>query len=137
MGDKSSGIRAESDSSITIDFYYRGVRCRERIKLEPNDKNLKYAERLKARIEDEISKNRFEYAVHFPESKKGKLFASVPGDNVTIETYIQTWLKEEKQNVRHSTLRGYKQVVSCYIIPVFGKIALSELKRRHISKFIL
>ena len=33
-----SGIRARSESSIEIDFYYRGVRCRERVKLQPNNK---------------------------------------------------------------------------------------------------
>src|SRR5262245_54924015 len=102
MGYEAAGVRAASDSSLEIDFYYRGVRCRERIKLPPNDKNVKYAERLKARIEDEISKNQFEYAAHFPESPKVKLFARLPGDNITIETYIKGWLEDEKENVRHS-----------------------------------
>ena len=60
----------------------------------------------------------------------------MPGDTLLIEHYIQSWLEEEKQNVRHSTWQGYKQVVSCYIVPVFGQIALSELKRRHIKDWM-
>lgn len=136
MGDKS-GVRIGSDSSIEIDFYFRGVRCRERIKLEPNEKNLKYAERFKARIEDEIAKNQFDYARHFPESrKKIQLFYGVRGDEITIETYIQKWLEEEKQNVRHSTWQGYQQMVKGSIIPVFGKLRLSELTRRHVKDWM-
>jgi integrase len=135
MGDKS-GVRIGSESSIEIDFYFRGIRCRERIKLEPNDRNLKYCERLKGRIEDEVFKNQFEYAKHFPDSPKLRLFARMPGDTLLIEHYVQSWLEEERQNVRHSTWQGYKQVVSCYIIPAFGKIALSELKRRHIKDWM-
>jgi len=135
MGDQS-GVRIGSDSSIEIDFYYSGVRCRERIKLPPTDKNIQHCERLKARIEHEIATKEFVYEKHFPNSPKVRLFARMPGDNLTIETYIKAWLDEEKQNVRHSTLEGYKQVVSCYIIPVFGQISLSELTRRHIKDWM-
>src|SRR5689334_20621796 len=99
MGDKR-GVRIRSESSVEIDFYYRGVRCRERLKLQPNDKNLKYAARLKARVEDEIAKNQFDYAKHFPDSPKVKLFGSMPGDNITIEPYLESWLEAERENVK-------------------------------------
>lgn len=48
---RGSGVRATSASSIQIDFKYLGVRCREKLRLEPNPRNLKYAARLKATIE--------------------------------------------------------------------------------------
>lgn len=135
MGDKS-GVRSGSGSSIVIDFYYRGVRCRERIKLKPTPQNLNYAVKLKASIEIEIAKGVFDYRKHFPESPKVALFCGVPGDEITVETYIRKWLEEEQQNVRHSTWQGYRPIVSGTIIPVFGKLRLSELKRRHIKDWI-
>lgn len=57
--------------SIQIDFRYKGVRCRERLRLEPNAKNLRYAKNLKARIEHEISVGAFDYAAFFPKSRRG------------------------------------------------------------------
>ena len=38
------GIRTGSDSTIEIDFRFRGERCRERLKLEPTPANLKRAD---------------------------------------------------------------------------------------------
>src|SRR5438093_7066687 len=43
------GVRVRTAQSIEIDFYYRGVRCRERLKLAPNTANRRYASRLKGR----------------------------------------------------------------------------------------
>ena len=103
MGDarkQSGGVRPRTEGSLEIDFYYRGVRCRERVKLAPTDKNVKYCERWKARIEDEIAKKEFDYAKHFPESPKVKLFARMPGDKITIETYLTQWLNAEEKNQR-------------------------------------
>jgi integrase len=136
MGDKS-GVRIGSESSIEIDFYYRGVRCRERIKLPPTDKNLKHCAQWKARIEHEIAKGEFVYANHFPDSPKVKLFARMPGDNITIENYVQAWLQSERQNVRHSTWRGYDRIVRGHIIPTFGAYSLSEFKRKHVKDWTL
>src|SRR5437870_4566257 len=126
MGNKSAaGVRVRSESSIEIDFYYRGVRCRESIKLQPTDKNIKHCERWKARIEHEIGKNEFEYTKHFPDSPKVKFFARMPGDNITLELYLQNWLTSERQNVKQSTWRGYDKIVRGHLIPAFGKLSLS------------
>ena len=81
MGDKPRpGVRIRSGSSIEIDFYYRGVQCRERIKLPPTPRNLNYAANLKARVEHEIAKGEFDYKKHFPDSHRVKLFSTLPGD---------------------------------------------------------
>lgn len=46
MGDKQkrTGVRAVSESTIQIDFTYKTIRCRERIKLQPTPANLKRAQ---------------------------------------------------------------------------------------------
>lgn len=134
MGDRS-GIRARSESSLEIDFYYRGVRCREIVKLQPTDKNIRHCERWKARIEDEIAKNEFDYSKHFPDSSRVKFFARMPGDKVVIETYLEIWLQAERQNVKGSTWRGYEKIIRGHLIPGFGKLTLSELRRKHVKEW--
>ena len=133
---QQSGVRSRSESSIEIDFYYRAVRCREQIKLQPTEKNLRYAVRFKARIEDEIAKGEFEYARHFPDSPKVKMFARMPGDNIDIETYLRSWLESERVNVKSSTWRGYDRIVRGHLIPAFGNYSLSELRRRHVKEWV-
>ena|SRR2546422_6315171 len=79
-----AGVRPRTDSSLELDFYYRAVRCRERIKLPPTEKNIKHCAKLKVRIEHEIATGQFDYAKHFPDSPKVTLFSLMPGDNVTV-----------------------------------------------------
>src|SRR5579859_1942592 len=81
---RGSGVRAASESSIEISFEYRGVRCREKVKLPPNAANLKYCGNLKSTIEYEIAHGSFDYAKHFPRSKRAKVFARVPAAVVTV-----------------------------------------------------
>ena len=120
MGDKS-GVRVRSDSSIEIDFYYRNVRCRERIKINPTPKNIAYCTKLKARIEHEIATGEFDYKKHFPESLRAKLFSKMPGDALLIEDYLESWLAMEKDNIRYSTFVGYTKILKYHLVPVFGK----------------
>src|SRR6266542_1243885 len=60
------GVRAPTARSIEIDFYYRGVRCRERLKLAPTPANQRYASRLRGEIESRIARGDFNYAEFFP-----------------------------------------------------------------------
>ena len=52
MGRNGSGVRAVSETSVEITFIFRGVRCRERIRIQPGPANLKRAERHRAAILD-------------------------------------------------------------------------------------
>lgn len=135
MGRKG-GVRQRSQSSIEIDFYYRGQRCRERLKLEPKARNLRYAENIKGEIENAIASGTFRYADYFPDSPRAKELSSVPGDAVTIAKYLDQWLSEERKNTKNSTWNGYKKIVDGRLIPAFGKLTLGMLRRRHIKEWI-
>lgn len=130
---RESGIRAASKSSIEIDFYYRGVRCRERLKLSPTPKNLRHTERLKATIELEIEKGTFNFAKHFPDSPRVKLFARQKGDVILLEDYLNDWLESSREYVKGSTWRGYSKIVRNVLIPEFGRLTLTELRRTHVK----
>lgn len=135
MGRKG-GVRAASGSSIEIDFYYRGVRCRERIRLAPTPRNLRYAENLKGQIENEIATGTFNYAEHFPNSSRAQELSSAPGDAIYLRDYLETWLAQEKQNTKASTWEGYRKIVEGRLIPAFGDHRLSEFKRKHIKHWV-
>jgi integrase len=131
------GVRPASESSIEIDFYYKGVRCRERIRLKPTPPNIKHCAKLKARIEHEISTGQFDYAAHFPNSTRAKTFSKkLPGNSLTIGAYLDKWLAVEKQSIRPSTLWGYEKILKHSLRPAFGDLPLSELKRKHLWDWI-
>lgn len=136
MGRKLKGVRAISQSSIEIDFYYQGVRCRERIILEPTPANLKRAKRHREAILDSISKGTFDYAVTFPNSQRAQQFARQPGANLTIEDYLSSWLEMKEPGLKASTLRDYRKIINHQIIPEFGNLYLIELRRPHIRQWL-
>ena len=93
MGRRPSGVRAATQCSITIDFYYRGVRCRERIKLAPTSANQKFVANLRAQIQSEIARGTFDYAAFFPHSKRAMMLSQVPGSAITIGAALDSWLR--------------------------------------------
>jgi len=132
MGRKFTGVRAISKSSIEITFTYRGTRCRERIKLKPTAASLKAAANHRGAILDAIAKGTFDYTVTFPDSPRITTYASTPGQAITIKTYLTKWLAEQRQKVKSSTFDVYRKDVNNRLIPTFGEMRLSDLKRRHV-----
>ncbi|HDU2616187.1 DUF3596 domain-containing protein [Proteus terrae] len=110
--------------TLIITFTYKGVLCREPLsRLEVNSKNIKYAERLLAEIQNNIEKNTFNYSKYFPNSNKLNIF----GFN-TCEKKIIDYLEEylvicENRKLSPSTILGYKKC----------KNALSDLHKLHVS----
>ena len=103
---KYNGVRKKSNSSIEIDFYYRGIRCREQIKCKPTVPNFNKCAKLKARIEHEISTGDFNYSAHFPDSPRLKLFSNENNSNILLKDYLESWLKDNKDYVTPSTYDG-------------------------------
>lgn len=132
MGRNGTGVRAASESSIEIDFTYQGKRCRERIALKPTPANLKRAERHRAAILDAIEKGTFDYTTTFPNSKRAAQHALQPGDAMTVESYLSAWLDQQAHIIKASTLLDYRKTILYQIIPAFGALRLSDLKRPNI-----
>lgn len=123
------GVRAASDSSIEIDFYFQGQRCRERIKLQPTPANLKRAAQHRAAILDAIDKGTFDYAVTFPESRRAPALTALPGRTLNVTTFLEGWLDRRRPNLKASTLNGYTKVINGHLIPEFGHRQLADIKR--------
>jgi len=135
MGRGGSGVRAASATSIEITFIYRGLRCRERLALEPTAANLKRAVLHRAAILDAISRGIFDYRVTFPKSKRAARFARQPGDVKTVEHFLSDWIDRKKAQVKASTWQDYYNVVQNVLIPKFGSENLSDVTRATVREW--
>lgn len=135
MGQSYAGVAAISDTTIEITFTYRRIRCRERIKLQPTPANLKRASQHRAAILDAIIKGTFNYAATFPDSPRRLQFADSPSQVITVERYLETWIAQRKSQLKASTWRSYRAIVTL-IIKQFGTLNLVELKRPALKKWL-
>ncbi|MBI3524661.1 MAG: DUF3596 domain-containing protein [Betaproteobacteria bacterium] len=131
MGGKRqrTGVHTISDSSIQIDFIYQGIRCRERLKLQPTTPNLKRAEQHRAAILDAIERGTFDYTVSFPNSPRRFLFAKKQGEGYPLSDYLETWLEQQRAHLKSSTFDDYRKIVCNTLIPAFGSVSIADLKR--------
>ncbi|QOK96552.1 site-specific integrase [Ralstonia pseudosolanacearum] len=136
MGRKGTGVTIVSDSSYEIAFTYKGKRCRERIKAKPCPANTRKLIQFRAAVLHAIEKGEFDYAKTFPDSRHTAALADRPGDVRTVEDYFDKWLKRKKVEIKASTYKGYELIVNRWVIPKFGKLALSDLKRALIRDWL-
>lgn len=136
MGRKGTGVTIVSDSSYEIAFTYKGKRCRERIKAKPCPANTRKLTQFRAAILHAIEKGEFDYAKTFPKSAHAVELAERPGDALTVESYFDAWLKRKKLEIKASTYAGYELIVNRWVIPKFGKMVLSDLKRAAIRDWL-
>ncbi|MBI3727397.1 MAG: tyrosine-type recombinase/integrase [Burkholderiales bacterium] len=132
MGRDGRGVKGASESSIEITFTYRNKRCRERIALKPTPANLKRAEQHRAAILHAIATNSFNYAATFPNSANAAKFAVYKGEVETLGQYLEAWLDRKKAGLKVSTYVNYRKIVDYKLIPWFGHLRLTEIKKKHI-----
>ncbi len=132
-GKKYPGVRAISESSIEIDFYYRGQRCRERISLKPTPINLKKAAQHRAAILNAIDNDTFDYSFTFPKSKNAYKLAPT---KYTVRTYLTEWLANKKPTIKASTYQDYARTFINLVIPQFGGKLLHALIRSDIRTWV-
>lgn len=134
MGNKYPGVREASDSTIEIDFYYRNIRCRERLALKPSPANLKKAAQHRAAILNAIDAGTFDYSYTFPKSKNAHKFAPT---QYTVKRYLTEWLDNKKPVLKASTHLDYTKTFTNIIIPRFGMTLLHMLTRNDIRQWIV
>lgn len=135
MDRRQSGIRARGNS-IALEFSYKGVRCRETIKLPPTAKNLDLVAKKKQAIQYEIATNQFDYARHFPDSKRALQLSDRAGYHVTVKKQLNDWLIVAQKRCQPSSVREYKASISKHLEPEFGHLVLAEFKSGHVQSWI-
>lgn len=136
MGRDGRGVKSASESSIEITFTYRGKRCRERIPLKPTPANLKRAEQHRAAILHAIATNSFDYAATFPKSTNASTFATYKGDVELLGPYLEAWLDRKCGGLKVSTHSNYRKIIDNKLIPWFGHLKLTEIKKKHIREIL-
>lgn len=63
---RGPGVRVIGSHSIQLDFRWKGLRLRPRVRLQATKANVRYCEAWKRRIEDEIALKTFVWEKHFP-----------------------------------------------------------------------
>lgn len=132
----AGGVRKATEKSIELDFYYRGVRCRERIKLAPTPRNMSYATNLLGTIKIEIEKGTFDYAERFPNSKRARKLSNKPASLDTVGDRLASWLEGVEHQLEHSTLIGYRRIVENILIPRVGTIRLRDFDRSAVRDLV-
>ena len=54
----------------------------------------------------------------------------------TLEQDLNTWLDRKAEQVRATTLKGYRHHVAAYLIPLLGHHRLRELRVSHVSQML-
>lgn len=137
MGRGQSGVRPASATSIEIDFYYRGARCRERLRLAPTKANLAFAERLHGSIMNDIALGTFDYARQFPDSKRGRHLTQSSTTFRTVADGLRAWLERARTELEHSTLIGHERTIERTLIPEFGAVLLRDLTRTRLREWTI
>lgn len=136
-------IRQNKENSvIQIFFTYKGVKCREVLKLLPNKKNIDFAVKKRNSILYEIEMGKFDYAQHFPNSPKIKIFSGdKPPRKLMTKLFEQQLhgLKNMCDNAKisPSTYNGYRKIIENNLIPYFSGQYVDQLTPSDIKEWIL
>ena len=120
--------------ALRIAFQYKGITCRETLKVKPNRTGERYACNLKAEIENQIARGNFNYLEHFPNSSRAALFG-LSAAQQTVAEALDEWLKDIKYAHRNSTYNAYKRAVK-QLKPFVGKYKFRNLETKIIKNMI-
>lgn len=141
------GTVSVRNKKIVVDFRFNNVRCREQTQLVDTPANRKRMEKLLKIIDAEILMNSFEYAKYFPNSKMLEKFAELNQRKQTASTYFNSveaptvnefseiWFAEKEVEWRKSHKESIKGILESHIIPAFGKMKISVIKKQDILTF--
>ena len=156
-----ASVRNRKDTGLLfLDFYYRGVRCREQTALPDTPANRKKVQKLLDRIEGEISLGSFEYKRYFPSSRNAGKFdltpmasavqalgAAVAGDGTVpkpitpganaplFKEFADTWFNEKSVEWRKSHRKNVRAELDKVLIPHFGEMVVGQITKADILAF--
>lgn len=156
-------IRVRPDTgALALDFYFRGVRCREQTALKDNLENRKRVQALANRIQREIERGSFDYAAHFPNSPRVAQFqaaagaaavpaagrsavapaaigaatpAAVERQTPAFAEFAELWFLEMSPQWRRSHRTGVREVLDKNLLPSFGARPLHQISKADVLAF--
>ena len=151
-------VRARKDNGLLfLDFYYRGVRCREQTALPDTAENRRRVQSLMSRISKEIKQGLFDYGATFPGSPKAAQFATPPGttgstvpvatggvaapadptlsDTPTFSDFSVTWRKEMAPQWRRQHRDSVDATFAAHLITEFGDRPVGSITKADVLTF--
>ncbi|TEW53862.1 site-specific integrase [Psychromonas sp. RZ22] len=132
---------------LVLEFRAQGLRCREQTKLVDTPANRKRMEKLLKVIEAEIMLNTFDFCKYFPNSKRAAKFIEIQERKQTASNYFNStdaptvkefsviWFNEKAIEWRQSHKESIEGILESHIIPAFGKMKISVIKKQDILTF--
>lgn len=124
-GRRGSGVEPLKEC-IRVRFTYARQRCYETLDLLPTQANIKAAERLMAKVRQEIALGTFDREATFRKNEP-----PVPHG---FTTYSEGWLRTAI--VAKSTLRSYREALRTVWQPAFGERDIATIKKSEIKAII-
>jgi len=122
------GVRAISNSSIEISFYYKGVRCRPRIKRSSTNANKKYCSQLRSKILMEIDEGTFCFEEYFPDHPLNEKFSPALSFQPLIDSVVA--YVESYDKIQPTTKKIYLR--SLELLRTKINVRVGELTKKHI-----
>lgn len=153
-----SKVRTRPETgTLYLDFFYRGVRCREQTALEDTATNRRQVQALLNRIEKEIKQGLFDYAATFPGSARAKQFAASaavlpaaasvpvtvnagvvvtqPVATPTFAAFSVTWRAEMAPQWRRLHRASVDTIFATHLLPAFGDKPLAAISKADVLAF--
>ena len=151
-------VRARPESGLLyLDFFFRGVRCREQTALPDTVENRRRVQALMNRISREIKQGLFDYAATFPGSAKaaqfsaappplGGTFPTLPGgnplpaapaipDTPTFSEFSLTWRKEMAPQWRRQHRDSVDATFAAHLLTEFGDRPVGTITKADVLTF--
>ena len=127
----NKGLRARG-KSIQFDFRYEGIRNKETLKLDPTvQKNITFANNKLGAIKHEIAIGTFNYAKHFPNSKRLHIFGHSMATNMTVGETVDWYFELKKKDWRKANIKTSSNYISN---PTKTGISHTHLRKIKISQ---
>lgn len=152
-------VRARKDNGLLfLDFYYRGVRCREQTALPDSVENRRRVQSLMSRIAKEIKQGLFDYAATFPGSPRAAQFAGAAGsilatpapaavskisapaaaalpDTPSFSDFSVTWRKEMAPQWRRQHRDSVDATFDAHLLAEFGDRSVGSITKADVLTF--
>lgn len=152
-------VRARPETGLLyLDFFYRGIRCREQTALPDTVENRRRVQALMTKIKKEIKQGLFDYGATFPGSPRAATFANgiqglgfspsaVAGaqaslasdptipDTPTFSEFSATWRAEMAPQWRRLHRGSVDATFEAHLLPAFGERSLGAITKADIMSF--
>ncbi len=141
------GAISVRNKKLVIGFRYRNIRCREQTQFLDTPVNRKKMTKLLQRIDAEILIGSFVYGSFFPNSNMISKFVELDqktktathyfnsSDAPTVKEFSEIWFDEKVIEWRKSHKESIEGILESHILPAFGKMKISVIKKQDILTF--